>query len=117
MVAEECFWIWIGIFSFIACASASPTVGSTTVTVPLSDLRIQASAICCLISADPVCIEEQCPIAHQLSNAADEDALTELTVDSLYFILPGSENYENGPHVQYSFFLKQVIAKFLLWLT
>ena len=64
---------------------------------------IQASANCCPVdSAAVTCSEELCPIAEQLLNSADGDALTELEVDFV------SEDSENGPRVQYSFNFEQV---------
>lgn len=103
MAAVAAAYYLVGIFCLAICGSASPRRGSTSVIVPLLDLRIQASANCCPVnSADANCIEEQCPIADQLLNAADEDALTELLVDFI------SEDSENGPQVQYSFYLEQV---------
>lgn len=95
----------MGIFCLVVIGSATAEAQeATTVTVSPSALRVQASASCCPVdSADATCREEQCPIADQLLNVADEDALTELVVDFV------SDDSENGPRVQYSFFLEQVI--------
>lgn len=66
-------------------------------------IDLQASSNCCPVDGNEPCIEEECPaVTDQFRNVADGNAFTEWVIDFV------SEDSENGPAAEISFYFGQV---------